>query len=251
MMDEERLDAILKMQPRHRVEAALNDLIATLAPGSQLPPEPQLAQQLGTSRATLREVIRSLVERGVLVRRHGVGTFVASRLPFLESGLEVLESLDRLAKRNGLNTDVLKLTISERPATAFERQGLAWGSQEEGNVLVVDRVIAVAGTPVADLRDIVPLLFLSRADLGPNFHGSVLDVLLQRGTPLLSFSRTDIMAESARPDIARRLQVPRGTAVLKLVAQLYSIDERIVDFSVSYFLPGYFKFHVIRKSAPQ
>ncbi len=242
---------VVKAHPRHRVEVALSELIAQLEPGSQLPPEPQLAQQLGASRATLREVIRSLVERGVLVRRHGVGTFVASRIPFLESGLELLESLDRLAQRNGLNAEMSRLVVTERMVTPFERQGLGLTPQDDTRVLVIDRVISVAGTSVADLRDIVPLTILSKADLGPQFHGSVLDLFLQRGAPLLSFSRTDIVAESARADIARRLQVPRGTALLKLTAQLYSIDERVVDFSVSYFVPGYFKFHVIRKIAPQ
>ncbi len=245
------MESLVKTQPRHKVEAALSDLIAEMAPGSRLPPEPQLAQHIGASRATLREVIRSFVERGVLVRRHGVGTFVASRIPFLESGLEVLESLERMAQRNGLETEMLKLTILERTPTAQERAGLGLEAVEGTSVLVVDRVIAVAGTPVADLRDVVPSIYLTKTDLGPDFHGSVLDVLLERGTPLLSFSRTAIVAESARPEVARRLQLPRGTALLKLTAQLYSIEERVVDLSVSYFVPGYFKFHVIRKIAPQ
>ncbi len=245
------METTSKTQPRHKVEAALSDLIATLPPGSQLPPEPQLAQQIGASRATLREVLRSFVERGVLIRRHGVGTFVASRIPFLETGLEVLESLDRMAQRIGLETQVLKLTVLERTASATERLGLGLPAEETVPVLVVDRVIAVDGTPVADLRDVVPLKVLSRADLGPAFHGSVLEVLLQRGEPLLSFSRTEIAAESARADVARRLQLPRGTALLKLTARLYSVEEQVVDLSMSYFVPGFFKFHVIRKIAPQ
>lgn len=245
------MEKMSKDQPRHKVETALSDLIAGLPSGSQLPPEPQLAQQLGASRATVREVIRSFVERGVLVRRHGVGTFVASRIPFLESGLEVLESLERLAQRTGLKTEMYRLTVLERAASPAERVGLGIESTDAVPVLVVDRVIAVAGTPVADLRDVVPLQVLRKSDLGPDFRGSVLDVFLKRGEPLLSFSRTDIIAESARADVARRLQIPRGTALLKLTAQLYSVDERIVDFSVSFFIPGHFKFHVIRKIAPQ
>jgi GntR family transcriptional regulator len=64
---------------------------------------------------------------------------------------------------------------------------------------------------------------------------------------LLSTSRTEIMAVSATAKFAKRLQVPRGAALLKVVAQLYSYDENVVDYSVSYFVPGHFKFHVMRR----
>ena len=90
--------------PRAQVNEALATLLNRHRPGEQLPPEPQLAQRLGVSRATLREAMRSFEERGQIVRRHGVGTFVAPPPPVIESGLEQLESLDTLARRIGLET---------------------------------------------------------------------------------------------------------------------------------------------------
>ena len=48
-----------------------------LAPGDQLPSEPVLAEEFGVSRATVRAAIGSLVRRGLIVQRHGVGNFVA------------------------------------------------------------------------------------------------------------------------------------------------------------------------------
>ncbi len=233
--------------PRAQVEETLQAMLETLAPGDQLPPEPALAKDLGVSRATLREVMRTFVERGVLVRRHGVGTFVSSRLLVMENGLEILETIETLAGRVGLDTSVQELEIEERLATPVEVAGLGHPAGTALLVLVVTRVVAVDQTPVADMRDVVPLTYLSQADLGAEFHGSVLWLLLQRGEPLLTTSRTEIMAESANSKFARRLSVPRGTALLKFVAQLYSYDEQVVDFSVSYFVPGHFKFHVMRK----
>ncbi|HHE72843.1 MAG TPA: GntR family transcriptional regulator, partial [Chloroflexi bacterium] len=87
-----------------QVEQALSRLVEHLKPGDQLPSEPELARQLGVSRATLREVLRTFTERGILIRRQGIGTFVASRLPLLEAGLEVLESLNEMAQNRGLTT---------------------------------------------------------------------------------------------------------------------------------------------------
>jgi GntR family transcriptional regulator len=219
--------------------------LKALQPGDQLPPEPALAQQLGVSRPTLREVLRSFAERGLLIRRRGVGTFVTSRLPILETGLEVLESLERMAQRLGLATEMALLSITERMATDAELDGLE--RKEAAQVLVVDRVIAIEGEPVADLRDVVPIQYLDEEGLSEGFRGSVLDVLLELGTPTLTSSRTQIMAVSADAGEACRLKIEPGTALLRLVAQLFSYDEQIVDYSVSTFVPGHFKFQVIRQ----
>lgn len=57
---------------------ALRRLIGTgeFAPGQRLPSEAELGSQLGVSRSSLREAIRMLAALGVLVVRHGSGTYV-------------------------------------------------------------------------------------------------------------------------------------------------------------------------------
>jgi GntR family transcriptional regulator len=250
------LDDLPKVRStRDQVEVALSRLLTQLRPGDQLPPEPDLAQQLGVSRPTLRDVLRSFSERGLLLRRQGVGTFVATRLPVLEAGLEVLESLERMTDRLGLTTQMTHLTVSERQATESELIGL--GLEEPTDVLVVDRVIAVQEDalndplvryrPIADLRDVVPLGYLSKADVEDGFRGSVLDLLLTRDMTALSISRTQIHAEVAGVQRAERLDVGAADPLLVLVAQLFSYDERVVDYSVSAFVPGYVEFHVVRQ----
>jgi GntR family transcriptional regulator len=206
-----------------------------------------LADQLGISRPTLREALLRLEQEGVISRQHGVGTFVSSRTPILEAGLEVLESLERQAHRIGLKTEVVYLDVVERPATSEELSMLSLSSDEPMGVLSVDRVVAVEGQSVAYLKDVVPQTYLRRENLGEHFGGSVLDVFLQRAKPLPVTSRTQIVAEGAKPHVASRLGVPQGTALLKLTGQLYSGDENVLDYSVSYFIPGYFKFHVMRR----
>ena len=49
-------------------------------PGEKLPNELELSQELGVSRTTLREAIRSLVTQGVLEVRRGKGTFVSEQV---------------------------------------------------------------------------------------------------------------------------------------------------------------------------
>ncbi|MCW3047097.1 MAG: GntR family transcriptional regulator, partial [Solirubrobacterales bacterium] len=56
---------------------ALLELVGSLEIGAAIPPERRLATQLGVSRPTLRMAIDELVREGLLLRRHGSGTYVA------------------------------------------------------------------------------------------------------------------------------------------------------------------------------
>ncbi|MBN1887981.1 MAG: GntR family transcriptional regulator [Thermoflexales bacterium] len=230
---------------RSQLDKALAALLKRGQPGDRLPAEPALAAQLGVSRATLREVLRSLQERGLLVRRRGAGTFIAFPPSSVENGLESLESFDAIARRMGLEAQTDHSLIEERPAHPEELAGL--GLRSAVRVLSVTRAVAVNGQPVAYLSDVVPLDYLHKGDLGPAFDGSVLDVLIERGRPGLSHARTELAIALADPTLASRLSIKRGAPLFKLEAQVYAQDGRVVDYSLGYFVPGYFRFHVIRR----
>ena len=112
-----------------------------------MPTEPKLARQLGVSRATLREAMRTFETQGLLLRRQGVGTFVVRPTQVLESGLEVLESIDTLASRTGLPVSPGKIDVEQRPATGEECTTL--GLEPGCGVVSVTRVILAEGRPVA------------------------------------------------------------------------------------------------------
>jgi GntR family transcriptional repressor for pyruvate dehydrogenase complex len=61
--------------------------LGLLAPGARLPPERDLAEQLGIARSTLRQALTALTESGHLIaqRGRGGGTFVAQAPPMAES----------------------------------------------------------------------------------------------------------------------------------------------------------------------
>jgi GntR family transcriptional regulator len=226
----------------------LRDLIkqGTYQPGNQLPSESELAAQLGISRPTLREALRNLEVEGVIVRKHGVGTFVAPTYGHrLEAGLEVLESLESIALRIGLKTQMGEAVIEERPAQSVEMDGL--GLDAPAQILSVARAILVDAQPVAYLWDAVPVEYLRKDDLDETFSGSVLDVLLKRGQLALAHSYTSLAAVVADASLARRLHIQRNAPLLKLEAKLYAQTGQVVDYSISYFVPGYFNFHVVRR----
>lgn len=227
-----------------RAEEALGQWIDSLNSGDRLPTEPELAKSLGISRATLREAMRLFEERGRLMRKAGVGTFVLATPPVIESGLEVLESIETLAKRLNLKTRMMDFAAQERLAN--EKDQAALGVTASASVKEISRVIFAADSPIAYLQDVLPENLVTAREL-QDFSGSVLDLLLARKDPVLSHSRTAITSESADNVLARHLNVQRGTPLLHFEAVLFAPDGRAIDYSHSYFAPGYFKFHVVRK----
>jgi GntR family transcriptional regulator len=228
-----------------RLQMQLSRMIAETPPGNRLPAEPELAKQLGVSRATLREAMRSFEGQGLIRRRQGIGTFVVGHSHVIESGLEVLESIETLARRIQLEVSMGALQVSQVNASPAMAAVL---HVEEGAQLVqIARVIEAEHRPVAYLVDTLPEDILAAADIEQGFTGSVLDLLLQRGSLPLATSRAEIQAVAAAPEIARALEIQRGDVLLMFSAQLFTSPGRVVDYSLSYFLPGYFQFHVVRR----
>ena len=230
-----------------RLHEDLAEIISATKPGDRLLTEPDLAKQLGVSRATLREAMRTFETQGFLLRKQGVGTFVVRPTQVLESGLEVLESIETLAKRTGLPVSPGKVELEQRQATSEECDAL--GMELGCTVVSVSRVIMAEGRPAAYLVDILPEDVLSPDEVQQGFSGSVLDLLLERGNPQLVNSHCEIAAVAADSTISRALHIQRGDAILKFSSRLFALDGRVVDCSYSYFLPGYFRFHVVRELA--
>lgn len=233
-----------------RLHESLKQLIAATQPGDRLPAEPNLAQDLGVSRATLREAMRTFETQGLIRRRQGSGTYVTNPTPVIESGLEVLESIETLAQRIGLPVTMGALQVNHRTASDNERSILRITSDIE--VTTVSRIILANNRQAAYLIDILPQDVLTIQDIensvaGGQFTGSVLDLLIRRGEPELMVSRTEIGAATASPEVARALGIQRGDVLLRFNAELYTTSGRVIDYSTSYFLPGYFRFHVVRR----
>jgi GntR family transcriptional repressor for pyruvate dehydrogenase complex len=109
---------------RSRLYEQVADQISTwitengLAPGDRLPPERELAQRLGVSRATLSQALVALEVIGVVVVRHGDGTVLTERArtaPVIEA---IRAHADRLPEiieaRDALESKLAALAASRR-----------------------------------------------------------------------------------------------------------------------------------------
>ena len=228
-----------------RLHEDLGKIITETPAGERLLTEPELAKQLSVSRATLREAMRTFETQGLIYRRQGSGTYVIHPSQVFDTGLEVLESIQTLSKRIGLPVSLGDLQIEYHKADAEIAQALS--IQPDDQILRISRVIHAEGRPVAYLIDILPEDIITAEELDSDFKGWVLDLILKRGTPALASSRCEITAVEAEVNIARALRIQRGAVLLRFMAYLFSANGRVVDYSFSYFLPGYFNFHVLRR----
>src|ERR1044071_7630396 len=96
------IQPVRSSQNTEQVVARVYELIkrADLKPGDRLPPERELAKQLGISRPSLRAGLSSLISMGVLQSRQGAGTFLVDGPPALDS-----EPLRLLAELHGFSYD--------------------------------------------------------------------------------------------------------------------------------------------------
>lgn len=97
---QERYDGPLYMKLKQAVEAAIE--AEELLQGDALPAERDISDTYGVSRVTVRKAIDRLVEDGVLVRRHGSGTFVAAPVQRMDQPLARATTFTEDMARRGM-----------------------------------------------------------------------------------------------------------------------------------------------------
>jgi GntR family transcriptional regulator len=144
-----------RRRPRYqRIAEALREQIlkGTVAPGGQLANQRQLAREFGVTLMTLRQALEVLEREKLIVRRHGLGTFVAS--PVID--YDILH-LPRLAgSLSTLGEPVTTRFVSARfvPASRPVAEGLGLG--QRARVLALERVRLLEVHPMGLQRSFLP-----------------------------------------------------------------------------------------------
>ena len=90
----------LYLRLKRYIEDAVSD--GTLGAGDALPSERDIAAKVDVSRVTVRKAVQHLVREGVLVQRHGSGTYVVPQLSRVEQSLSQLTSFTEDMARRGI-----------------------------------------------------------------------------------------------------------------------------------------------------
>ncbi len=230
-----------------RVRESIVEAIAKgeLQPGDRLPGEAQLAQQMGISRATLREALRVMEEEGYVIRRHGIGTFVAKPTGILvTSGIEELFSISENLEQMSLVPGSSGWEVERVPANFSVAQKLQ--VQDESLVTHITRVRTANKRPVVYCEDYLG------AESFPYLQEPVISLfrfLEQRLKVHVAYAVSEIIPVVGEGQLSERLGIGVGTAVLLLDQVHFDKADKPVLYSRNYFRSDIFSFHVVRKRA--
>ena len=194
-------------------------------PGDQLPSESDLASELAVSRASVRTALARIESQGQVMRRHGEGTFVSRRAPAAQPYIAESWDMQSIIEAAGLQPRIEALVAMERIATDDEAREL--GMQPSGRVFEFTRLFSGDRQPVIHTNDVVPpYLFGGPVD---EIDGSVLisDIVRQCCGLDVAYVQSRTSATNAPEDVARRLQVDRGAALLQLDDVFFSVGDEI------------------------
>jgi len=214
-----------------------------LARGTQLGNEIMLADQLGLSRPTVRRAIGYLVDRGLLVRKRGVGTQVVQ--PRVRRPLELTSLYDDLAG-GGQEPSTRVLSLDKLPASDAVARAL--GLTDGEPVLSVERLRLAHGEPLAVLRNYLPIDLVALTTEALERTG--LYPLMRAAGVRLHLATQTVGARSATAAEARLLGDQRGAPLLTMRRTAYDDSGRAVEFADHYYRASLYSFEFVLSNHP-
>ena len=208
-------------QAAQALEAAIED--GRLPRGSKLGGEVELATRLGISRPTMRAAMRQLVDKGLLLRRRGIGTIVAPR-PVRRA--VALTSLYDDLKEAGREPRTRLLSLERVPCPPDVAEHLAL--EPNAPVISFDRLRVAGDDPIALMHNVVPdgLVEIRDEDLG---RTGLYEVLRSAGLAP-NFATQRVGARKAGAEEAEMLEMEPGDPVLTVNRIAYDANGRPVEY---------------------
>jgi GntR family transcriptional regulator len=210
-------------------ERLLEGMRAGSFPGGRLPPEAELARELGVSRTTVRAALHTLAEDGIVSRRRRHGTIVNEHMLHGSLPLNRLLSFRELVERSGYvaSVDPLVRRLEAPPAAVAAALGLA-GDEE---CLVIERLLRADGVPAITVSDVLPLRWLV---IGPDEvpdTDTTFSLIAASTNARVDHSVVEILPRVATDCEPAHLDLPPGTPYAELREVIFSPLQEPVAFS--------------------
>jgi DNA-binding GntR family transcriptional regulator len=208
-----------------QVATRLQELIekGEIGVGARIENEVDLAERLGVSRPTTRRAIQYLVERGMLVRKRGVGTQVVH--PKVRRPVELSSLYDDLVTSDRApRTEVLDLRVIPAPQEVADALEVQVGTE----VTWIERLRYAGGEPLALMHNAIPVDLLQLTERKLAEHG--LYELLRRAGFVPRIATQVIGARDATAAEARILQEKRGAALLTMSRTAWDATGRTLEY---------------------
>lgn len=215
----------LYLQLKRFIEDAIRSELVRA--GDALPSERDIAARLDVSRVTVRKAVQQLVREGVLVQRHGSGTYVAPQPHRVEQSLSHLTSFTEDMARRGMAVHSTWLDRGIYQPTPEETAIL--GLSATDSVARISRLRISGDTPLAIERASLSARLLPDPQAVGTSLYSHLDGSGNR--PVRAIQR--IRAVSLGDEDAALLEVAAGVASLHIERTSYLASGKVVEFTRS------------------
>lgn len=235
-MDLDRSGPIpLYFQIAQRIEKAI--LSGDLPAGSRLENEVSLGERLGLSRPTVRRAIQDLVDKGLLVRRRGIGTQVVHGQ--VTRGVE-LTSLYEDLSRSGQkpSTKILEYKVVKADGKIADKLGVDLSS----DVLYMRRLRAADNVAVSIMENWLPAEFTDISEAELNEHG-LYQILRARGVTI-RVAKQKIGARKASAQESADLSIEKNASLLTMDRTAYDNSGRAIEFGHHCYRPDLYSFEV-------
>jgi GntR family transcriptional regulator len=214
-------------------------------PGSQLPSEAELIDMLGVSRTTVREALRSLEQAGMILRRHGVGTFVLERPLIYNFALNF--GITEMIRSANMTPGTSELNIYDQPAS--EDVAFQLGIERGEMVKVIERVRTANKNPVVFSVDYLPLTIFEGKDLTGNLSQtlSIYNLLQSEYNLVIEYGVAKITPVNASKEIAEKLSQKRNAILLLITQTDFLANDKPVLHTYEYNLPNAFNYQFLRR----
>jgi len=228
-----------------QVKADLLDYIekSNLKRNDPLPSEAAMAKSMGVSRNTIREAYILLEKEGVIVRRHGIGTFVANSQVIRESLNEFLP-FAQIIRESGYTPGFQ--TISMEFETAPEHVCESLAVPPHTKVRRIKRIVRADQQPVIYVDDFVSPI-VEAADLNWDaFDGNMVQFLASAKNFSLNQIQSRMRVAPLAPEISQYLEMAEGAQILNVWSTIFTVDNRPVTFSEVCFNSDIVELNIVR-----
>ena len=240
-----RIDHQNKVPLHLQVEALMRKLIDApeFRNGAFLPKEVELANRLGVSRNTIRQATNKLEYEGLLTRKKGVGTKVATKKP-LSTGLDHWYSFTREMQERGIQVE--NLSIKTEYVKADEKVSRFFNIRLHKTIVKLSKLKGSDGEPIVYFES----YFHPRIGLVPedDFSRPLYSLLEEKFGVLVVRSNENISAALAG-DQAKRLQVSPQSPILLRERFVYDPGDRPIEYNVGYYRADKFTYSIDIKKA--
>ena len=194
----------------------------------QLPSEAAIAKELGVSRNTIREAYISLENEGIIIRRHGVGTFVAHSL-YIQDSLNEFSPFSSIIQAVGY-TPIFH-TISNQMEQADQDVAGVFKLKPGEDIRCVKRIVSADETTAIYAEDFIAPIVEEVIQDWDAFDGNMVDFLSKSYEKPLHQIQSYIRAAALDAEISKYFELPEGSPILSVRSTLYSIENLPVMFS--------------------